>query len=109
MHILNTLFSSDTLEIISRLGVATLLGMIIGLERLWAHKSASMRTYAMVAMGAALFVQISEMLNRIYVNYPGLAPTFMSAQIIVGIGFLGAGLFVTKDARVTGITTATGL
>ena len=53
------ILSSETALIAARLGVAMLLGMIIGIERILAHKTAGMRTYALVSMGSALFIIIS--------------------------------------------------
>jgi putative Mg2+ transporter-C (MgtC) family protein len=92
------------------LSLAVVLGMIIGAERLYAHKTASMRTYAMVAMGASLFVTIAvlggQMLSSSYAN---INPLYVVAQIISGIGFLGAGLIIFKDDHLTGVTTASGL
>jgi putative Mg2+ transporter-C (MgtC) family protein len=87
------------------LSLAVVLGMIIGAERLYAHKTASMRTYAMVAMGASLFVTIAvlggQMLSSSYAN---INPLYVVAQIISGIGFLGAGLIIFKDDHLTGVT-----
>ncbi len=97
------------LDILTHLGVALILGMIIGMERVWAHKTAGMRTYALVAMGSALFVLISEEVVKMYIGLPGLNPTMIVAQIIVGIGFIGTGLIFTKENKLMGLTTATGL
>lgn len=98
-----------TIVIISKLGVAILCGMIIGLERVWAHKTAGMRTYALVSMGSALFVIISETMLSTYTNYPGINPFHIVAQIVVGVGFLGTGLIFSHDSKVMGMTTATSL
>lgn len=102
-------FDGATIELISRLGVAVLLGMIIGMERLWAHKTAGMRTYALVAMGSALFVLVSEEMVKAYTTIPGLNPLMIVAQIVVGVGFLGTGLIFSKENKVMGMTTATAL
>jgi len=98
-----------TFDIVIRLLVALLLGMIIGVERVWAHKTAGMRTYALVAMGAALFVIISEMISARYLGVGGFDPTRIASQIIVGVGFLGTGLIFSKETKLMGLTTATGL
>jgi putative Mg2+ transporter-C (MgtC) family protein len=100
---------SNNLEIFLRLGVALALGMIIGAERIIHGKSAGMRTYAMVSMGSALFILISEILRQSLLNMPGFNPTLMASNIIVGVGFLGAGLIVFKQERLVGLTTASGL
>lgn len=101
--------SITTVDIIVRLSIALLLGMIIGTERVWAHKTAGIRTYALVSMGSALFVIISNEMVKYYTGFSGLNPLMISSQIVVGIGFLGAGLIFTKDSKLMGLTTATGL
>jgi len=102
-------FDGPTFELIARLSVAMLLGIIIGTERVWAHKTAGMRTYALVAMGSALFVIISNEIVNAYSGFTGMNPLIIVAQIIVGVGFIGTGLIFTKDNKLTGLTTATGL
>lgn len=102
-------FDIVTLDIIVRLFVALLLGMIIGVERVWAHKTAGMRTYALVATGSALFVVISNEMIKMYSAFDGMNPLMIVSQIVVGVGFIGAGLIFTKDSKLTGLTTATGL
>lgn len=102
-------FDTQTVEIIIRLTIALLLGMAIGTERVWAHKTAGMRTYALVSMGSALFVIISDQMVQYYSNFAGLNPLHMVANVLVGIGFIGTGLIVTKDSKLMGLTTATGL
>jgi putative Mg2+ transporter-C (MgtC) family protein len=92
----------------AELGVALLLSAAIGLERDIRQKDAGLRTHTLVGIGAALFVLISkygftDVLERGLVV---LDPSRVAAQIVSGIGFLGAGLiFVRRDA-VRGLTTA---
>lgn len=102
-------FDGATIEIITRLFIALFLGLIIGTERVWAHKTAGMRTYALVAMGSALFVLVSEEMVKMYFNLPGLNPLMIVAQIVVGVGFLGTGVIFTKESKLMGMTTATSL
>jgi putative Mg2+ transporter-C (MgtC) family protein len=84
------LFNSLGYNIFLNLSLAVILGMIIGGERLYAHKTASMRTYAMVAMGAALFVTIAILGGQLLSSsYSSINPMYVVAQIISGIGFLG--------------------
>lgn len=86
---------------------AFVLGSLIGLEREVRRKSAGLRTHALVALGSALFVLVSKW-GFLDVIGPHVAfdPSRMAAQIVSGIGFLGAGLiFVRRDA-VRGLTTA---
>ena len=106
---MHNIFDAATISIIVRLFIALFLGMLIGTERVWAHKTAGMRTYALVSMGAALFIIISEMISVRYLNIGGFDPTRIASQIIVGIGFLGAGSIMLQGSRLRGLTTASGL
>lgn len=92
-----------------RLVVAVILGLIVGAERLFVHKDAGMKTHALVALGSAVFVLISEAMVQKYINFPGLSPTMIPGQIIVGIGFLGAGSIMVYGSQLRGLTTAGGL
>ncbi len=96
-------------DLILRLVVAVVLGMVIGAERLLVHKEAGMKTHALVSMGAAVFMLVSEAMVVKYINLPGMNPVMMPSQIIVGIGFLGAGLIILQGNRLMGLTTAGGL
>jgi putative Mg2+ transporter-C (MgtC) family protein len=102
---------SNNLDIFIKLSVAMLLGVILGIERTVAHKTAGMRTYGLVSMGAALFVIISEIVSQRYFDFNSFDPLRMASQVIVGIGFLGAGLIIFQEAgqKVSGLTTAAGL
>lgn len=102
-------FDSGTTDIILNLFVALILGMVIGTERLWAHKTAGMRTYALVSMGSALFVIVSSSMVNAYAHFSGLNPMIMVGQVVVGVGFIGTGLIFTKDSKLMGLTTATSL
>ncbi|MBP7831801.1 MAG: MgtC/SapB family protein [Candidatus Pacebacteria bacterium] len=104
------LISTFSYDIFLRLTVAVLLGLAIGAERIYAHKAAGMRTYAMVAMGASLFIIISQVVASVYSGGGnGIDPLRMASQIIVGVGFLGSGLIIFKDDKLSGVTTASGL
>jgi putative Mg2+ transporter-C (MgtC) family protein len=96
-------------DIILRLLVAVGLGMLIGVERVFVHKEAGMKTHALVSLGAAVFVIISEMIALKYGGIAGFDPTRMASQVIVGIGFLGAGSIMLQGSRLSGLTTAGGL
>ncbi|HAE36837.1 MAG: MgtC family protein [Candidatus Nomurabacteria bacterium GW2011_GWF2_35_66] len=106
---MENILNGATLDIILSLFVALVLGMIIGTERVWAHKTAGMRTYALVSMGSALFVVISNEMVNYYSGFAGMNPLMIVSQIVVGIGFLGAGIIFNKDSKLVGLTTATGL
>jgi len=106
---MNNIFDAATIDIMVRLSVALLLGMIIGTERVWAHKTAGMRTYALVSMGSALFVIVSNEMVKYYSGFGGLNPIMIISQIVVGVGFIGSGLIFSKESKLVGLTTATGL
>ena len=93
----------DFLEIISRLGIALLLGAIIGLERQWRQRIAGIRTNALVSAGAALFIMLAIMTPN------DTSPTRVAAQIVTGIGFLGAGVIMRNGLNVRGLNTAATL
>ena len=102
-------FLVENSDLIIRLFLALFLGMIIGAERLFVHKDAGMKTHAMVATGSALFVIISELVAFRYGMSEGFDPTRIASQIIVGVGFLGAGSIMLQGSRVRGLATAGGL
>ena len=99
----------QTVDIFTRLLVALLLGMFLGVERAFAGKTAGMRTYALVSMGSALFVITSIIIGEEYIGRTSFDPLRMSSQIITGIGFIGAGLIIFRDKKLSGLTTAAGL
>ncbi len=111
MQLINQLFnlSPEQITVFGQLFLATVLGAIIGIERRLAHKTAGMRTFALVCMGAALFTIISVVSFEDFRNKPGFDPSRIASQIVVGIGFLGAGLIILKESKVRGLTTAAGL
>jgi putative Mg2+ transporter-C (MgtC) family protein len=89
-----------TLEMLARLGVALGCGVFIGVERQWRQRSAGLRTYALVALGAALFVVMAALT-------PGeVSPTRVAAQVVAGVGFLGAGVIMRTGLNVQGLNTA---
>lgn len=102
-------FLTQNSEIIIRLVLAVGLGIVIGAERALVHKEAGMKTHALVAMGSAVFILVSEAMVQKYMNLPGLNPTMIPSQIIVGIGFLGAGSIILQGNKLLGLTTAGGL
>jgi putative Mg2+ transporter-C (MgtC) family protein len=100
-----------TIDILIRLLVAVLLGGIVGVERTLAGKTAGMRTYALVSMGSALFVLISQIVSANFIGLTNYDPLRMASQILVGIGFIGAGLVFHdhQHMRTSGLTSAAGL
>jgi len=90
------------------LGIAFLLSAAVGLEREIRHKSAGLRTYTVVGTAAALFLLISKygFTDVLVADRIVLDPSRVAAQIVTGIGFIGAGLIFVRDDRVAGLTTA---
>ena len=88
-------------ELIRRLLTAAMLGAMLGFEREIRQKSAGLRTNILIAVGAALFTLMSLELAP-----AGSDPGRIAAQIVTGIGFLGAGAIMRTDAGVQGLTTA---
>lgn len=95
----------SSLELIGRLALALALGAVLGLERETRHKTAGLRTHSLVALGAALFT-----ISGAYaVVGPQNDPSRVAAQVVTGIGFIGAGAMIRSGFTVTGITTAATL
>ena len=86
-----------------RVLIAAALGVVLGLERQMSNKDAGIRTYAMVAAGSALFTVLS------IEGFEAADSSRVAAQIVTGIGFLGAGLIFRQGVSVQGLTTAAGL
>jgi putative Mg2+ transporter-C (MgtC) family protein len=93
----------DPREIAIRLGTALLIGAVIGFERQWRQRMAGLRTNALVAMGAAEFVIFSTTVSG------DNSPTRVAAQIVSGIGFLGAGVILREGIKIRGLNTAATL
>ncbi|TSC72359.1 MAG: putative Mg2+ transporter-C (MgtC) family protein [Parcubacteria group bacterium Gr01-1014_70] len=101
---------SVSMQLFGQLALATLLGLLIGLEREHRRKAAGLRTYALVCLGAALFTILSVQGFRQFVtDEHSIDPSRVASQIVVGIGFLGAGLIFQQGDRVQGLTTAAAL
>jgi putative Mg2+ transporter-C (MgtC) family protein len=95
--------------VLGKLLLATLLGGAIGLERELAGKPAGLRTNILICVGAALFTQLSVDIARIGFSpdgHPYGDTTRIAAQIVSGIGFLGAGAILHGQGAVVGLTTA---
>ena len=97
-------------EILIRLGLAALLGMVVGYERERQNQPAGLRTHAILAIGSCLAMTISI---NISMQFGDLGihgdPARLAAQVIPGIGFLGAGAILRLGTNVKGLTTATSL
>lgn len=102
-------FSNQSLMYLFRLVVAGLCGVIIGFERTNRAKEAGLRTHCIVAIASCLMMLVS-----IYgfMNIPNITnrdPARIAAQIVSGIGFLGAGMVFVKHQMISGLTTAAGI
>jgi putative Mg2+ transporter-C (MgtC) family protein len=86
-----------------RLGVALILGGVIGIERQWRQTRAVLKTNALVCIGSSMFVMLSVMT-------PGdSSPTRVAAQVVSGVGFLGGGVILREGASIRGLNTAATL
>jgi putative Mg2+ transporter-C (MgtC) family protein len=89
-------------DVVSRMCFGLLLGAMIGFERQWHQKTAGLKTNALVALGAAGFVTFGTAAG-------GGNPSVVAAQIVTGIGFLGAGVIMREGVNVHGLNTAATL
>ena len=95
------------LAVALRIFAAVLIGGLIGLERGLKNRAAGLRTYMLVCVGACLIMLTNQ---YIYQSYSTGDPVRMGAQVVSGIGFLGAGtIIVTRRNQIKGLTTAAGL
>ena len=97
-------------EIVLRLLGAMLIGVIIGTEREYTHRPAGMRTHMLVAIGACAVMVTGQLVFCEYYPYGAMPdPTRMAAQVITGVGFLGAGTILREGFSVKGLTTAASI
>lgn len=94
-------------KIILRLAISAIIGGVIGFEREKNHQAAGLRTNMLVAIGSCLIMLLSIKMHELY----GADPARIAAQVISGIGFLGAGTIITNTGNnsVHGLTTAATL
>jgi putative Mg2+ transporter-C (MgtC) family protein len=89
--------------------LAGLFGLLLGIERNAMHKTAGMRTYALVSLSAAFFVLIARTaMLSFHIDNSTIVIQF-AAAIVTGVGFLGAGLILHNGAKIENVTTAAGL
>ncbi len=105
LHVYHTPWTE--LDVVLRLLMAAVVGAVIGLDRERAHKWAGIRTMLLVCLGSSLFTIVSMF------GFGGMAgesqvvdPARLAAGIVVGIGFLGAGVILHSEKAVIGLTTA---
>ncbi|PET98383.1 methyltransferase [Bacillus cereus] len=99
------------IDLIIRIGVAGLLGAIIGIEREIRSKEAGLKTHFLVAVGSALIMVVSKYAfsDIVFEEHMALDPSRIAAQVVSGVGFLGAGTIIIQKQAVKGLTTAAGL
>jgi len=99
----------STVDVVLRLLLATLAGGIIGMERERIRRAAGFRTHILVCCGSSLVMLISLFLFEAYGAYANIDPGRLGAQVISGIGFLGAGTIIKDGSTIKGLTTAASL
>lgn len=107
MVVIESLYELNLLSICLRILLAMFCGGLIGLERSRKNRPAGFRTYMIVCLSSSLIMMTNQF---IYNNFSGSDPARLGAQVISGIGFLGAGtIIVTSRSQVKGLTSAAGL
>ncbi|OOG28836.1 methyltransferase [Thioalkalivibrio denitrificans] len=107
MYVIQHLDFLASLNTLASLVTAFVLGTVIGLERQYRQRTAGLRTNVLVAVGAALFVDIAMRFHSIYGGTP--SPLHVVAYVVSGVGFLGAGVIMREEGNVRGINTAATL
>lgn len=100
----------EELRMVFQLILSAGLGALVGMEREHVGKAAGLRTFALVSLGSALFTIISiDGFSFLEAQGSAYDPSRMAGQVVLGVGFIGAGLIVFRGYRVEGLTTASGL
>ena len=110
-EILNLLQSDDVnaLNAVFKLTLSLLLGCVVGLERKRKGQIAGLRTFALISMGATLAMILSIYIPQEYMGLKNGDPGRVAAQVITGVGFLGAGAIIQMKGSARGLTTAAGI
>ncbi|MGN1246102.1 MAG: MgtC/SapB family protein [Muribaculaceae bacterium] len=110
-EIFNLLQSDDVnaLNAVFKLTLSLLLGCVVGLERKRKGQIAGLRTFALISMGATLAMILSIYIPQEYMGLKNGDPGRVAAQVITGVGFLGAGAIIQMKGSVRGLTTAAGI
>ena len=105
------LFEPQQLRIIIQLLLAVFLGGLMGIEREYVGKAAGVRTFSLVSLAACLFTILSREAFNVFLGIEGISydPSRMAGNVIIGIGFLGAGLIIFRGIKIEGLTTAAAL
>ena len=108
MEIIQFFTSSLAIDTMVKLAVAFILSSIIGIERELVHKPAGVKTHTLICISATLVMSLGMYIRALYPEIV-LDPTRLPAQILAGIGFVGAGTIIREGLSVKGITTAASL
>jgi len=96
-------------ETVLRLVFSLLLGAVVGLERETHDRPAGLRTFILVSVGSTLIMIVSMNIRYLFPGGVGVDPGRIAAQVVTGIGFLGAGTILHEGPSIRGLTTAAGL
>jgi len=107
MEAIHNINLTSLLDTLISLAAAFVLGGLIGFERQYRQRTAGLRTNVLVAVGAALFVDIAMRFHAIYGGTP--SPLHVVAYVVSGVGFLGAGVIMREEGNIRGINTAATL
>lgn len=99
----------NTWGCVYRMVLSMLLGSVVGYERKRKGQSAGVRTFSLIAMGATLAMILSIYVPQEYLGLKNGDPGRIAAQVVTGVGFLGAGAIIQMKGSVRGLTTAAGI
>lgn len=110
-NLIDSILSTEvtTVNAVFKLMLSLVLGCIVGLERKRKGQIAGVRTFALISMGATLAMILSVYIPQEYMGLKNGDPGRVAAQVITGIGFLGAGAIIQMKGSVKGLTTAAGI
>lgn len=102
---------NSQIQIVLQLFLATILGGLVGVEREYQKRAAGLRTHSLVCLGSALFTVISLESFYQWTNVTGISfdPSRVISGIVLGVGFIGAGLIMHRGFKIEGLTTAAGI
>lgn len=99
----------DLFEVLLRLGIAAILAGLVGLERETSNRPAGLRTHILVSVASSLVIIGNLYAFDLFKNQTSMDPMRLGAQVISGIGFLGAGTIIKEGPTIRGLTTAASL
>lgn len=97
----------ENIDVFVRLALSVVLGMLLGIERIRAGKTAGLRTFSLVTLGSTLFIVISEQVIARY-GYE-IDPLRVASSLVAAVGFIGAGMIIFRENHIANLTTAAGI